>query len=44
MCSSYDYSEGAIKELEQKVRPFFKELNECDFCRYLFSELGIGAE
>lgn len=44
MCSSFDYSEDARAELIVKVKPHLQELLNDKWCRYLFSELGIGAE
>jgi hypothetical protein len=42
MCSSYDYSQNAIDELQEKIAPFIHELNQDKFCRYFLSELNIG--
>jgi len=43
MCSSYDYSENAVSELQEKIASFKDTLNQNKFCRYFLSELNIGA-
>ena len=42
MCSSYDYSQDAVDELQEKIAPVIGELNQDKFCRYFLSELNIG--
>lgn len=41
MCSSYDYSQDAIDELQEKIAPFIHELNQDKWCSYFLKELEI---
>jgi hypothetical protein len=41
MCSSYDFSQDAIKELQEKIAPVIDELNEDKWCSYFLKELEI---
>jgi len=41
MCSSYDYSDNALKELKEKVSPFLNQLMHDKYCNYLFKELEL---
>lgn len=41
MCSSFDYSESAISELQKVVTPYMNILLEDKYCQYLFSEINM---
>ena len=41
MCSSYDYSQDAIDELQEKIASFTDILNQDRFCHYFLSEINI---
>ncbi len=42
LCSSYDYSEGAIEELKTVITPYLEQLYTDKWCRYILEELEIG--
>ena len=44
MCSSYDYSEDAIDELNSKVSTCLDELMQNKWCQYFLTEIGIGLD
>lgn len=41
ICSSYDYSQDAVDELQEKIASFKDILNQDRFCRYFVSEINI---
>jgi len=44
MCSSYDYSSGAVLEFKEKIAHHLDCLMHNKWCCYVFSELEIGVD